>query len=128
MAPSVSSPLPHPSSSPHQDTLVLVNSGFKRNAASLWFLEDQYQKQAHTVSQCLCGQGGGASNGLLHSLTPFKPHPLLLPPPEPSSPLTVSVHALITNENGLKSEKFLPLLAAKVHRLLLSLVKLPSHH
>lgn len=35
MAPSVSSP--PLLSSPHQDTLVLVNSGFKRNAALLWF-------------------------------------------------------------------------------------------
>lgn len=35
MAPSVSSP--PLLSSPHQDTLVLVNSGFKRNVALLWF-------------------------------------------------------------------------------------------
>lgn len=66
MVPSVSSPpsLSPPSSSPHQDTLVLVNSGFKRNATFLWFSAGPVLKQTRTVSQWPCGQGGGASNGL----------------------------------------------------------------
>lgn len=113
--PSLLSP-PHPSSSPHQDTLVLVNSGFKRNAALLWFSAGPVLKAGtYTVSQWPCGQGGGASNGLLYSHT-FETSPApasspwaVLPSLSRDRPHAHPYH----HESRLKNEKFLPLQAAK---------------
>lgn len=83
--PSLLSP-PHPSSSPHQDTLVLVNSGFKRNAGLLWFFCRTSIKSRHILSLSSPVVREGESLTARCTYTPLKPHPLLLPPPEPSSP------------------------------------------
>ncbi len=74
------------------------------------FLQDQYQKQAHSVSQWPCGQGGGASNGLLCSHT-FETSPA------PASSPAWTFSPLLTpqskrahpyhHESRLKNEEFL---------------------
>lgn len=114
MAPCVSSPpsspLLTPSSSPHQDTLVLVNSGFKRNAALLWFSAGPVLKAGTYCLSVALWSGRGKPLTACYTHTPLKPHPLLLPPPEPSSPRSPHAHSY-HHETRLKNEKFLPLQA-----------------
>lgn len=96
---------PHPSSSPHQDTLVLVNSGFKRNAAFLWFSAGPVLNAGTCVSVALWSGRGSLQRPVILTHLSNLTHSCFLPWHHPWHPpcTPLSPWGLVRNE------KFLPL-------------------